>query len=386
MGGTDYEIILTDDRGAQISNLTALPGLGRSLWFDAPKAANRISYFWLGIPPDFDERLLRVDYMVQFWRRPRGRGGVKRLWQVYFVRKWRIGFVGEKESFILSGPDPKDLLRRRHTVAFSGTKYSEKTGKADDVMKEFVTQSQSDSIRPLPASGTRTFPDFSTAPDVGLGPTIEDKVSKWGRLLHASGSGLLPDIAEDARNLGGEVFFDVVPINVTNDNIDFQFVTNVGQPGQDVSDSVIFAREFGNLRDPSIEIDYTGEENYCYIAGTGRKKKRRVSQVSDTARINSSRFNRCEVVLQDTNLESARMRRTAGRAVLERGRPRVVASGIPLDTKDTRFGTDWNYGSKVTFQYRGYSLPVIVRAATPGHEGKRETVDARLEYSGEWPL
>ena len=386
MGGTDYEIILTDDRGAQISNLTALPDLGRSMWFDAPKAANRISYFWLGLPPDFDERLLRVDYMVQFWRRPRGRGGVKRLWQVYFVRKWRIGFAGEKESFILSGPDPKDLLRRRHVVAFSGTQYSEKTGKADDVMKEFVTQSQSDSIEPLPTSGTRTFPDFSIAADVSLGPTITDKVSKWGRLLHTSGSGLLPDIAEAARNLGSEVFFDVVPVNITNDSIDFQFTTNVGQPGQDVSESVIFAHEFGNLRDPSIEIDYTEEENYCYIAGIGRKTERGISQVSDTSRVNSSRFNRCEVVLQDNNLESAGTRITAGRTILERGRPRVVASGIPIDTAGTRFGTDWDYGSKVTFQYRGYSLPAILRAATPQYEGKKETIDARLEYTGSWPL
>lgn len=385
MGGTEYEIILTDDAGAPLVELSGIAGFADAIWFDAPKAANQSVRFQLGIPPNFDDRLFEVDQMLQFWRRPRGRGGVKRLWQVYFLRRWEIGFLGEKEHMILSGPDPKDLLRRRHVIGFAGSTYATKSDKADDMMKEVVTESQSDAVPPVPTSGTRAFPDFSVAPDAGLGPTINRKFA-WGRLLHSGGSGVLPSIAEIAREKSGlEVFFDVVP-RVTGNGIAFQFVTNIGQPARDVSDDVVFSRSRGNLQDPTLVIDYLEEVNASYVAGIGQNDKRKVTQGYDVARVGASRYNRCEDVKQDNNLDSFELRRDAARGVLEKGLPRVIFSGIPLDTKGARFGTDWDYGYRVSAEYRSYEFPVIIRAVMLQHRGKKEGIVTRLDFDGTWPL
>jgi hypothetical protein len=382
MGGTEYEIILSSPTGKPLADLSGIQGFGRAGWFDAPKAANRIARFQLGIPPDFDDRIFKVDQIVAFYRKPRR--GVKRLWQAYFLRRWRMAFSGEQESILLTGPDPKDLLRRRHVVAFADSQYASKSDKADDMMREIVRESQSDVIPPVPTAGTRAFPNFTVSPDVGLGPTLDRKFA-WGKLLHGSGSGVLPAIAESAREAGTEVFFDVVP-TVTNDSISFQLVTNVNQPARDVTGSVIFSRARGNLRDPFLDVNYGAEENYYYVAGPGKADKRQVTQESDAARFNSSPFNRCEGVLQDTNLDTATLRQDAGRERLELGRPRVIAGGIPLDTKGSRFGVDWDYGYRVTMEYRSYLFPVILRAVTLQHRGKRESVITRLDFDGVWPL
>lgn len=366
-----YEIWLTSDTGVRVAQLTT------NTSFVASRVVNGIGWFSLKMPLSFDINQIRLDRMVQVWRQPTG--GTSSLWRVYFLRKWTFATEESKEVVTLEGPDTNDLLRRRIVAAYSDLAQAEETGMADDIMIEVMIQALADNVAPLPTAGTRDWPNLSIQGFPSLGPTIT-KSFPFDKLLTGSGGGLLPSLAKAAREAGSEVFFDIVPDVVTGSSISFQFQTRLGQPGQDVSDRVVFDQERGNMRNPRLEYDYSEEENYIYAAGQGEGSARNVQQVYDTTRYSASIWNRCEGFADARNQTASDGVREAGRAVLEEGRPRINFSATPVDTAGTRFGRDWDFGYKVRARYHNVEFDTIVRAVTLSVEGGRETVQAMLEF------
>lgn len=377
-----YELWLTDDAGQRIADSQGRSFLKSFVSLSATRSINQIGSFTLNLPASFDESLLAVDRMVQVWRRPTG--GQLGLWRIYFIRKWRFSTQGSKETIEIIGPDSNDLLRRRVIAAYSGdTTYDALSGlEADSLLAEVATLSQSDVIEPVPIAGTRAWTDFSVATAPGLGPLVPKTFPLGASLLTKSGDGILPQIINAARIAGTEVFYDVVPNVVTGSTVSFQFRTYTGQPGRDVSDKVVFGLEFGNLKDPSLEIDHEDEINYVYSGGKGEKSDRNVQQVYDTARYSASKWNRCEGFAQATNeADTDAAVEAFGNTKLAEGAPKVRFSGQPMDTKGTRFGRDWDIGDKVTARYRRYETTHIIRAVTLSVNDKgREEIRTRLDY------
>lgn len=374
MSSGTYRIVLTTDAGSPVATLDNHLGL------TASRNDYRIDWLNIRLPSTFDEALLRPDFMIQVWRAPPG--GVKALWRPYFIRKWRYSMAGDHETLIVSGPGPKDLLRRRIAAHYAGSANATKTSiEADDLMKDIVADAIADGTNPAPDAGTRAWANLSVAADLTNGPQLS-KGFAFDYLLKPSGGGILPAIAKAAREAGTEVFFDIVPKVVTDSSISFQFVTYTGQPGADVSDKVIFDRGDGNLADPFIEWDYADEENYIYAGGQGDKNLRNIQQVYDADRYGISQWNRCEGFADARTQAADNAVRETGRAKLEKGRPIVRMGGSPIDTAGTRFGRDWDYGSKVTAVYRG-EFTAIVRAALIILDGKgNETIATNLGYEG----
>ncbi len=170
---------------------------------------------------------------------------------------------------------------------------------------------------------------------------------------------------------------------VSSTSISFEFRTYTGQPGQDVSDRVVFAQESGNLGNPFLEYDYSTEVNYVYAGGQGEGEARNVQQVYDAARYGASHWNRSEGFADARNATTDAAVTAAGRALLEQGRPVRRFGGDPIDTQGTRFGVHWNYGDKVRAVYCDEEFDAIVRAVViqVGDDGS-EDVQARLEYEG----
>lgn len=366
-----YELWLTDDFGARIAQVTTFSEL------DASRVVDGIGWINVVLPADFDTSFIKPDRMFQFWRQPRG--GTLGLWQVYLIRKWRWQTTGSDEILIVSGTTPNDLLRRRIVAAFSGTSEAHKELAADDMMKEYVTESILDSGNPAPAAGTRVWSDLSIAADLGLGPTLT-KNANFGRLLNPSGGGLLADVAKASREAGTEVFFDIVPKTVSGSSITFEFQTYTGQPGQDVSDRVVFDRDRGNLENPFLEYDYSEEVNYVYAGGQGEGEARNIQQVSDADRYNVSQWNRCEVFADARQQTTDDGVREKGRSALESGRPKRKLGGVPIDTEGTRFGIDWDFGYKVRAKYRDEEFDSIIRSVVVRVIPGEETIQARLDF------
>lgn len=369
MAASAYEFWLTTDAGMRIQLLNEVLSLAAS------RQVNNVGSFSMGLPNSFDTGLIRPDRMVQIWRAPQG--GRLALWRVYFVRWWRW----EDEVFMIGGPDCNDLLRRRIVAAYSGSSQARKTNYADDMMKEIVSEALSDSAELTPDAGTRVWDRLTVQANLSNGPELS-KSFAWRTLLLLSGGGVLASIAEAAREAGMEVFFDVVPDTVGSASITFEFRTYIGQLGRDVTElGVLFSQEQGNLQDPFLEYDYTEEINYVYAAGQGEKDDRNVRQVYDSTRYQASIWGRCEGLADARNEASDNGVREAGRVELEAGRPRRRFGGVPLDTRGTRFGRDWDIGYKVRAKYRGQKFDAIVRSVTISvDDDGRESVQARLEY------
>ena len=367
-----YELWLTDDKGVRLAQLTTFVRL------EASRLANKIGSFSLTMPLSFDRNLLRPDRMVQVWRQPTG--GQLGLWRVYFVRRWRFETRGSDNIVTFSGPDTNDLLRRRIVAAYSGTGQSDKTDFADDMMKEVVSQSILDNAAPTPDAGTRVWSDLSVTADTSSAPTIT-KGFGWDKLLTTSGQGVLPSLAKAAREDGTDVYFDITPNVVGSSSMTFKFQTFIGQPGQDVSDRVVFDQSAGNLANPFLEEDYTEEENYIYSGGQGQGEDRNIQQVFDSGRYSVSQWNRCEGFADARNQTTNDGVRESGRDRLNEGRPRIRFGGIPIDTKATRFGIDWDFGYKVTAKYQNREFLPIIKAVTLTVDSNgRETVETRLDY------
>lgn len=363
---TIYELWLTDDKGKRIQSLDY------SLGFTANRVDGVVGTLNISLPNTFDTDLLTApDRMIQVWRQPQG-GGLN-LWQAYFVRKWRYETIGADERLRVWGREPKELLRRRIVASYSGAAQADKTDFADDMMKEIVTEMLSDAAAPVPTAGTRVWSDLSVQADVSAGPTLT-KAFAWQKILR-----LIQSLQAASREAGTEVFFDIVPNNITSTTITFQFRTYVDQPGADRAD-IVFAQGFGNLKNPYLEFDYSEEENYIYGGGQGQGAGRDIQQVYDTDRYNTSQWNRCEVFAVATQQTAANGVREVARARLEAGRPRRRFGADAIDTAGTRFGVDWNFGDRVTARYRGYEFEAIVRAVTLSVAEESETIAARLEY------
>lgn len=332
------------------------------------------------MPVSFDPELIAPnrDRMVQIWRQPSG--GRLGLWRVYFVRRRRFSTRGSQEIVEIGGPDVNDLLRRRIVAAFAGSAQAEKTDFADDMMKEVVTQSIANGVAPTPTAGTRVWSNLSVAADLSDGPTIT-KSFPFDKLLTTSGQGVLDVLSRASKEAGTEVFFDIVPNVVSSSSITFRFQTFTGQPGQDVSDRVIFELPSGNLREPSLEEDYTEEENYIYAAGQGEEADRNVQQVYDSTRYSQSIWGRCEGFADARNQSADNGVREAGRDALNEGRPRIKFSAIPMDTVGTQFGIDWDFGYLVQARYKNRQFNSIIRAVVISLDDEgNETISARLDY------
>jgi hypothetical protein len=372
----EYEFYLTNDAGVRIDYI------GEILSATMTITDGKIGAATFTLPQTFDTNLIKPDYIIQPWRKPDG--GSMSLLRPYFIRKWRFETRGADETIVVTGYDSNELLRRRIVAAYSRSSAATKTlDFADDMMKEFVTQQFADGVAPAVDEGTRVLSGFSVQGDASAGPLISVS-GAWKKLLSKSGGGIIGAIKKASREKGTEVFFDVKTTNVTESTIAFQFQTKIGQPGQDVSDRVVFSQEDGNLRDPFLEFDYTNEENYIYALGPGQQSNRNVQQVADSARYNVSKWARIEGTAEargqsddDDEIQAS------GESKLEQGRPIRRFGGIPVDTGKTRFGVNWNWGDRVTAKYRGQEFDAIIRTVTVSvDENGRETIRARLDFEG----
>ena len=369
----EYEIWLTTDEGVRLAALNDF------VWLQASRTINRIGYLSMRAPWTLDDSLIKPDCMVQIWRAPAG--GRLKLWRPYFIRRWRFETGTQGDQFVyLGGRDPMDLLQRRIVAYYAGNAAAAATAtEADDLMKDIVTAAIADGSDPAPTAGTRVWGDLGVAGDLTGGPQLT-KDFAWAKLLTRSGMGILPKLADAAKEAGTEVFFDVAVKTISPVSITFEFRTYTGQPGQDMTDKAIFDEARGNLLAPSLEYDHSEEENYIYAGGQGVEDSRNVQQVSDDELYLASKYNRCEGFEYATNQKADNAVREAGRARLREGRPKKRFAGVPMDTEATRFGLHWDHGDKVRARYRNEEFDAIVKATVLHVSQGDETVSARLEY------
>ncbi len=369
----EYDLIMTDSRGSKVANLN------NTLGFTATRVLNGIGWVDMSIPfLEFDRKLLKRDYTIQVWRKPYG------LWRPYFLRKWNMSGSGASTALVLSGPCVNDLLRRRHSIGYSGQSYTLFTNKyTDAAMKQIVRNSLSDSIPPTPTNGTRDFTNLSVQADGNYGPQITLSFA-YDKLLKKDGSGTLADLNEISRNQGDEVVFDIEVESVQKGKTSYRFITKSGLLGSDKttgSNAVLFSTSNENLISPNLDFDYSEEENYIYSGGQKRGTDRTIKQAWLTDDSQQSIYYRCEGFVDSRNQkEDDAVQERANREVnLRKGS--ITFTGTAISTDRARFQEDWRLGDKVAVEYAGFSFTAIIRAVvlTVDSSGA-ENITARLDY------
>jgi hypothetical protein len=357
---SQYELYLSDQLG---NRLALLPDFKSLSW---ARAVNEVGAFTATFPrEEFSRALFGVDRRLEIWRKPEG--GTFQLLMVGFLRYLRQYSEGPMRYISIAGPDANDLLRRRIIDADAGSAGSDKSGTADDVMKEYVDENLGGSTvagRDITAYG------FSVQGDLSLGPSVEKSAARR-RLLQ-----VLQEIAADAAEQGTPVYFDVVhPTPRT-----YEFRTYVNLRGIDRR-ALVLSEAFGTLASPDLAQDWRDEINFVYAAGQGTEDAREVVELEDTARTSVSVFNRCESLFDGRNYSTADRLTSAGRKALWEGRPRRIFTAEVVDREHNRFGKEWNFGDFLTATYEGeqYLVEVAAIQGTVTDRGQ-EVLRGKLSY------
>lgn len=276
-----------------------------------------------------------LDYQVEVWRRPVGMRtwvlayeGLHRTWT------WQADDAGN-EQFISYGSGYNTLLTRRVIAAYAGTAESDKTGKAESVIKEYVNEN----IGPG-AAVTRQMPGMVVQTGSGGGADWTGSRA-WRTLL---------EVCQDIAYAGGGDF-QVVGIGPAQ----FEFRWYNGQLGTDrtlgSANPVVFSLQRNNMLRPVLSVNHGQEYNCIYVLGQGDGASRTVVLVTDDVAMSASPWNRIEVSRQATSEDSLAGLASVGAAEMRNG---LAQFGVGLNvaqTPECAYGVHYFLGDLVTALY-----------------------------------
>ncbi len=376
----DYVLLMTNSEGLQLGDHL------KPLRFVASQIANNVGRLELNLPADYNRSFIVPDgSMIQVWRAPDG--GKLSLWNTYMVDGFEFATLGGKQTIAVSGADMMNLLERRKIPYYTDTAYTDKSGPADDIIKEWVDEQL---VNPVLYSATGT-PDtdrdlsawLSIAADLSDGPTVEKRAS-WANWLLST----CQRISQMAREAGTEIFFMIEPAVIGTNTITWRFVTRTGQPGADLTsgaNQVVFSQERKNMLNPSYSEDWADSQNAIYSAGSGKEAARLIATATDSTRALRGIYARREGYI-DTRGQGDDLTRVqdAANGELEEQRPVIKFTAQPISIAGSVFGTHWNFGDKVVAKYLNYEFDCIIRAVQIAYTpGNGETINTRLDWRNE---
>ena len=361
----NYELWLDRDDGTRLAEIDDFESLVYNM------SLHQVGACSLVLPDGFDETLLAADRRLEVWRQPSG--GKLQLERTYFLRGLKDWTDKQGVRRIqITGLDGNYLPSGRIIAYAAGSAQASQTGTVDNIMKEIVRDNLgSDAAAARQVSSTY----FSVQANTSEGTTIT-KAFSWRNVLT-----VLQDLTETARAAGTTIYFDMTPVTPTV----WEFRTRSGQLGQDHTypngiGIVLLGLEYGNLEEPTREVDWSDEITYVYCGGQGEGAARAITEVSDTTRLNRSLFGRREAFQDARGEDSANGRTASANARLAEGRPRVKFSGKIVDSEGTKYGLHWRFGDKLSAIYRGQQYDGVVKAVEVKVDSTgKEEIEARLE-------
>lgn len=339
--------------------------------FEYLKVLNDVGFFSLQVPLSFDRSLIRRDARIEFWRAYPG--GALRLEQVGLLRRAQFATdAGGKTSIVLSGPDLNHLIKRRYVLYYAGASQAVAANEyADNLCKRLIREnhgsSATETARDWTSLGLSVAANTSSAQQVSLAFHYENVLA------------VCQEAAEASRQKGTALYFGVVPLSPAS----FEFQTKTGQWGYDRTLAGLqgtLAREFGNLAEPSLDLDWFDEVTHMTALGKGQGAAQQVRSAQDDGRLQASVWGRIEGVKNASGAEDSTTVTDAAKAGLEAARPHTRFRGRIVQTAGFVYGRDWDFGDRFTWQYEdqgGYGVARSLRVSVAG-DGK-ESIEARLE-------
>lgn len=279
-------------------------------------------------------------------------------------RSWRIrnrSFYerNQQDMITLTAHDHIYTLDNAIIAYYADSSYTAKTAEADNMMKELVYENLGAGCVKYNSTTTPDTARILTGLTIAANDTLAPSISKkfaWEKLKVN-----LDEICLDVRQQGYWLGYDMV--RTARGAVEFR--TYYGQRGSDLTGSnrKVLSTEFNNLVNPVLAFDAENERNYGYITGTGIKDDREIVEVSDTGRINESRWNRREMQVFGAYLgydATTDYLTSQGNAALYKYRPKTSLTGEIRENDNFRYGVNFDYGDKMIAQYLGYTFDVHV--------------------------
>ena len=285
-----------------------------------------------------------------------------------------------KESVKLIGFSPEMILARRVIAYYPEEAETVWNDNIETIMKGIVTDNLVDNAdysgTPDPTRSITTKAGFTVQADKGTGAVTAPDDMAWRYLLE-----VLKELQAASQTDGTEVFFTIAPTGPQS----LQFQTHTGQPGVDRSYSgnsqskvkpLLFSLKNGNLQEPELVYDFSDMATKVYavtydgfIANTAQNDtKIAYSPLGLREKVISSRGTTADEVAVSADDELARQRAKA------------TLTARLLSTPGAEYGKQWNYGDKVTVEYRGVTADVIIRSVNVRvDENGQETITSRIE-------
>ena len=349
------EVWLDDPLGNRLAPVDKIIGL------EVIHVDNDYGVIGIDLPSDYDG-YINLDGILEVWYQGQ-------LEAAGFIRKMvYYDDSSGAERTLLVAYTGNYILTSRIIAYAAGSAQASMTDQADDMLKEIVNDNLLGD-----ATGARDLYSslgLTKAANEADGQSIT-KSFAWRPLLN-----VCQDIAGASRAAGTAVYFDWLPKMVSANRMSFEFRTWINQRGidhgADSGQPVYFGKAWGNLKTPRREIDHSEEKNYIYAAGQGEGSDRNVNEVSDTARIGASVWNRREGFADARNESSDDGVTAQGYQALTEGRPRRAFSGEISESAQTQYRVDWGFGDKVVCEYRGVTHDVLINRVrlAMGSDGK----------------
>lgn len=385
-----YETWLTDDSGRRILSLQDLS------YLTFTRAVSGMGTCQFGLPLEILTDKLHTwfqpDWRLDVWRSP-AQGYALRREDVFFIRRASPYIRQDGVQMItLYGRNGIDLLKRRHVIQRAGTSWASKTDFADDMMKEIVREQMlygsvvdEDGVQ----DNTRAWPqgEFTVQADVSLGPSMprDFEGAEVFDVLKGIKEATFQKYRDDPDN-EKRIFFDVVPVDLDTTKISsgapqgWMFTTKAGLYGKDRTNEREFSLENENIDNPTYSISHLEEVNSVYMQGGGRGESQITENVTDAARIGSSRWNRVEAVKSSSNQTETTSLQDSGASELEANKPKEDFPVTFLNVPSSLYGIDWDLGDRVRVNYAQKQFEVEINIVYVSFkESGEETITGRNE-------
>ncbi len=321
-------------------------------WFKLEyiKKENDFGSLYLDLPPIYDANHFLVDDRLEVMMSVEGGSFVLDMDSVWFIRLMRFKIDENNKEFIhILAYDATQLLNRRIVAYPSGTAYSGKLDKADDMIKAIAREN----FGTLASDTNRDISEYmSIDPDYSLCPEIE-KSFAWRKVLP-----LLQEIADDSNTNGTYLSFDIV----YDTDSKVRLKTYVGcrgvNRGLSSGNPLVVSIDNGVLSYASVTFDHTEEFNFIYAGGRGEGVNRILATAYDNARINMSPYNRVEDWVDSSNDDNENTPESEANSRLKECAPKISINGHMQQTPSKLYNIDFGYGDIIVAKYKNFMFDV----------------------------
>lgn len=351
---TSYSVYLNDAFGTRLADASNF------LTLEYSRVVNAVSTLKLTLPGDFDtSMIINPDGRIEVWRKLDSGREYLDTNVVWLIKKisQKIDASG-LQSIVVEADTPLSVLRepgRFINYVTGSVQAIYAAAAADDQIKQIARENIGTS-----ASGSRNISAYiGVDPNLSLGASVA-KSFAWRDCLK-----VMQEFADASTTAGTYIAFDIVSDTPTT----LVFRTYAQQRGTDHRfpgglNPVLISPEMGNLGEVVFSRDYRDEITYVEAGGKGEGQQRLLASAQDTTRQGLSPFGLREYFKDATQYSTTTGLAAEANAVLRSGRVRTLFQGRLIDTPDSRYGVDWEWGDYVTAQAFGRLIDCRIDAVS----------------------